>query len=207
MALVKDSNRDDEVFVVNFNDTAYLDNPKDKDFTNDIGELEDRAGPDRCPRRNGHARRHRDVDPTPEEGAARQEGTGGDHRRQRQFQPTQSGTDHEERAPERRVDLRSRPVERGRAPRSLPRPAGAQRPGRGHRRQDVLSQGRGGSGRDRASGGARHPQPVHHRIFAANSAMDDTFRAITDYGQGSGQPQRAHAKRLLRHARREDRGK
>src|SRR5215471_165103 len=40
LALVKDSNRDDEVFVVNFNDTAYLDNPKDKDFTNDIGELE-----------------------------------------------------------------------------------------------------------------------------------------------------------------------
>jgi VWFA-related protein len=40
LALVKDSNRDDEVFIVNFNDTAYLDNPKDKDFTNDIGELE-----------------------------------------------------------------------------------------------------------------------------------------------------------------------
>jgi VWFA-related protein len=40
LALVKDSNRDDEVFIVNFNDTAYLDNPKDKDFTNDITELE-----------------------------------------------------------------------------------------------------------------------------------------------------------------------
>jgi VWFA-related protein len=40
LALVKASNRDDEVFIVNFNDTAYLDNPKDKDFTNDIGELE-----------------------------------------------------------------------------------------------------------------------------------------------------------------------
>ena len=40
LALVKDSNRDDEVFIVNFNDTAYLDNPKDKDFTNDMSELE-----------------------------------------------------------------------------------------------------------------------------------------------------------------------
>jgi len=40
LALVKDSNRDDEVFVVNFNDTAYLDNPKDKDFTSDIDELQ-----------------------------------------------------------------------------------------------------------------------------------------------------------------------
>ncbi|MCU1233915.1 MAG: von Willebrand factor, type [Candidatus Solibacter sp.] len=41
LALVQASNHDDEVFIVNFNDTAYLDNPKDKDFTNDIGELED----------------------------------------------------------------------------------------------------------------------------------------------------------------------
>ena len=40
LALVRDSNRHDEVFIVNFNDNAYLDNPKDKDFTNDIAELE-----------------------------------------------------------------------------------------------------------------------------------------------------------------------
>src|ERR1039458_228264 len=32
---------DDEVFIVNFNDTAYLDNPQGKDFTSDIGELEE----------------------------------------------------------------------------------------------------------------------------------------------------------------------
>jgi VWFA-related protein len=40
LALVKESNPDDEVFIVNFNDSAYLDNPKDKPFTNDIRELE-----------------------------------------------------------------------------------------------------------------------------------------------------------------------
>jgi VWFA-related protein len=40
LALVKASNHDDEVFVVNFNDSAFLDNPKDKPFTNDIAELE-----------------------------------------------------------------------------------------------------------------------------------------------------------------------
>ena len=40
LALVKAANRDDEVFIVNFHDTAYLDNPNGKDFTNDIGELE-----------------------------------------------------------------------------------------------------------------------------------------------------------------------
>src|ERR1035437_811166 len=31
---------DNSGFIVNFNDTAYLDNPQDKDFTNDIAELE-----------------------------------------------------------------------------------------------------------------------------------------------------------------------
>jgi VWFA-related protein len=38
--LVKASNKDDEVFVVNFNDDAYLDLPGGKDFTNDIAEME-----------------------------------------------------------------------------------------------------------------------------------------------------------------------
>ncbi len=39
--LVKASNPDDEVFVVNFNDEAYLDNPHGKDFTNNIKEMEE----------------------------------------------------------------------------------------------------------------------------------------------------------------------
>jgi len=41
LALVKDSNPEDEVFVVNFNDAAYLDLPHDKDFTSDIKEMEE----------------------------------------------------------------------------------------------------------------------------------------------------------------------
>ena len=41
LALVKDSNPDDEVFVVNFNDEAFLDLPHGKDFTNDIKEMEE----------------------------------------------------------------------------------------------------------------------------------------------------------------------
>jgi VWFA-related protein len=40
-ALAKDSNKDDEVFVVNFNDEAFLDNPHGKDFTSDILEIEE----------------------------------------------------------------------------------------------------------------------------------------------------------------------
>src|SRR6266702_3720492 len=41
LALVKDSNPDDEVFVVNFNDEAFLDNPHGKDFTSNIKEMEE----------------------------------------------------------------------------------------------------------------------------------------------------------------------
>ena len=39
--LVKDSNKEDEVFVVNFNDEAFLDLPHGKDFTNNIQEMEE----------------------------------------------------------------------------------------------------------------------------------------------------------------------
>jgi Ca-activated chloride channel homolog len=41
LALVKESNPDDEVFVVNFNDEAFLDLPHNKDFTNNTKELEE----------------------------------------------------------------------------------------------------------------------------------------------------------------------
>ena len=40
VALVKESNPQDEVFIVNFNDEAYL----DAEFTNDIKKLEEGAG-------------------------------------------------------------------------------------------------------------------------------------------------------------------
>ena len=41
LALVKDSNPEDEVFIVNFNDEVYLDNPAGKEFTSDIKEMEE----------------------------------------------------------------------------------------------------------------------------------------------------------------------
>jgi Ca-activated chloride channel family protein len=41
LALVKDSNREDEVFIVNFNDEAFNDLPHGKDFTSDIKEMEE----------------------------------------------------------------------------------------------------------------------------------------------------------------------
>jgi VWFA-related protein len=51
LALVKNSNPDDEVFVVNFNDDAYLDQP----FTNDIKKLQEAL--DRIDSRGGTAMR------------------------------------------------------------------------------------------------------------------------------------------------------
>src|SRR5208283_3495492 len=41
LALVRDSNPQDEVFVVNFNDEPFLDLPNGKNFTNDIREMEE----------------------------------------------------------------------------------------------------------------------------------------------------------------------
>jgi VWFA-related protein len=41
LALVKDSNPDDEVFIVNFNDDAYIDNPDNKDFLTDIDKMKE----------------------------------------------------------------------------------------------------------------------------------------------------------------------
>ncbi len=41
LALVKDSNPEDEVFIVNFNDEAFLDTPAGKDFTSDIKEMQE----------------------------------------------------------------------------------------------------------------------------------------------------------------------
>jgi Ca-activated chloride channel family protein len=41
LALVRDSNPDDEVFVVNFNDEPFLDLPNQKNFTNNIREMEE----------------------------------------------------------------------------------------------------------------------------------------------------------------------
>jgi VWFA-related protein len=41
LALVRDSNSEDEVFVVNFNDEPFLDLPGKKNFTNDIREMEE----------------------------------------------------------------------------------------------------------------------------------------------------------------------
>ena len=39
--LVLASNKEDEVFVVNFNDSAYLDLPHEKDFTSDVEEMKE----------------------------------------------------------------------------------------------------------------------------------------------------------------------
>ena len=44
LTLVGDSKKDDEVFIVNFSDQAFLDLPNNKDFTNNIGEMDEALG-------------------------------------------------------------------------------------------------------------------------------------------------------------------
>jgi len=55
LALVKDSNPDDEVFIVNFNDDAYIDNPHGKEFLTDIDEM--KSALERIDSRGGTAMR------------------------------------------------------------------------------------------------------------------------------------------------------
>ena len=87
--LVKDSNPQDEVFVVNFNDEAFLDT---KDFTSNIKDMEEALS--KIDSRGGTAMRdaiRMSIDEPEGKGQARQKGPGGDHRRQRQQQPDQPG--------------------------------------------------------------------------------------------------------------------
>jgi Ca-activated chloride channel family protein len=55
LALVKDSNPDDEVFIVNFNDEAYIDNPEGKDFLTNLADMQ--AALQRIDSRGGTAMR------------------------------------------------------------------------------------------------------------------------------------------------------
>ena len=57
VALVRSSNPQDEEFIVDFNDDAYLDQP----FTGDIKKLETALERHRFARRNVHARSHQHV--------------------------------------------------------------------------------------------------------------------------------------------------
>ena len=120
--LVKASNPQDEVFIVNFNDEAYLDVP----FTNDIKKMEE--GVARIDSRGGTAMRDAismSIDYLKEEGQEPQEGAAGGHRRQRQRQHHQPGAAGEPRAAKRSADLLHRAAERRRAARGQDRQARA----------------------------------------------------------------------------------
>ena len=86
LALVKASNPQDEVFVVNFNDEAFLDHPHGKDFTSDVKEMEEALT--RIDSRGGTAMRdaiRMSIDHLKEKAQQGQEGAGGGDRRQRQL--------------------------------------------------------------------------------------------------------------------------
>ena len=164
LALVKDSNPEDEVFVVNFNDEAFLDNPHGKDFTSDIKEMEEALT--RIDSRGGTAMRdaiRMSIDHLKEKA----------HKDKKVLVVVTDGNDNSSVISLENLVKASQQSEvliygigllgeeeRREAQRAAARPQGA---GDGYRRRSLLPQGRRRSREDRPPGGARHPQPVHHR--------------------------------------------
>jgi hypothetical protein len=113
LALVKDSNKDDEVFVVNFNDEAFLDNPHGKDFTNDVKEMEEALT--RIDSRGGTAMRdaiRMSIDHLKEKAHKDKKSPGRGDRRQRQFEHDHAREPGKGVAAKRSADLRHRAAQR-----------------------------------------------------------------------------------------------
>ena len=190
LALVKDSNPDDEVFVVNFNDEAFLDNPHGKDFTNDIKEMEEALT--RIDSRGGTAMRdaiRMSIDHLKEKAKKDKKVlvvvTDGNDNCQR----GQPGKPGEGLAAERGPDLRHRPAGRGRAPRSAARAA---------RPQDRWPTATGGEVFFPKDAG--EVDKIAHQVARdirnqytieytpTNTAMDGTFRQIKVTVKAPGNP-------------------
>ncbi len=166
LAMVKESNPQDEVFIVNFNDDAYLDVP----FTNDIHKME--QGLARIDSRGGTAMRDAiNMSLDYERGEAKKD--------KKVLMVITDGNDNAsnlslERLVQRAnqmdtLGLRDRALHRRRETRS---DEGAPRVERTHerdRRVSLLSQGRERSAIAGGGDCARHSQPVHHRLHAKYS--------------------------------------
>ena len=202
LALVKDSNPDDEVFIVNFNDEAFLDNPHGKAFTNDIKEMEEALT--RIDSRGGTAMRdaiRMSIDHLKEKA----------HKDKKVLVVVTDGNDNASVVSLENLVKASQQSEvliygvgllgeeerreAQRAQRALKALA------HGHRRRGLLSQGRRRGGQDRPPGGARHPQPVHHRIHADQHRDGRHIPPDQGHGQRSGQSHGSHAQRVLRDSR------
>ena len=189
LALVKASNPQDEVFVVNFNDEAFLDT-QGKDFTNDIKEMEEALT--RIDSRGGTAMRdaiRMSIDHVKEKA----------HKDKKVLVVVTDGNDNAS------VISLEKLVKAAQQSEVLVYPIGllteeerreakrAQRAlecaGTGHRRRGLLPQGRRRRGPHRAAGGARRPQPVHHRVHARPTRRSTaSFRQIKVVDNAPGKP-------------------
>ena len=198
LALVQDSNPDDEVFIVNFNDEAFLDNPRGKDFTSSIEEMKEALT--RIDSRGGTAMRdaiRMSIDHLKEKA----------HRDKKVLVVVTDGNDNSSvisledlvRAAQQSevliysVGLLSDEERRGQAGR-----AGAGRSGGGYGRRDVLPQGAFQRGPHLPPGSAEHPQPVHHPVHADQLGHGRNVPADQGDGESPRPPDGADAQRLLR---------
>ena len=169
--LVKASNREDEAFIVNFSDEAFI----DQDFTSDIGKLRD--GLAHIDSKGGTALYDAVVasaDQLAEERQAPQTGPADHYRRRRQCLDLQPRADHSPGAGSAGArSLLDRPVVRRRG--------GAAKSRRAKRALKLLSDETGGIAffpksladvdHDRRRSSPRHPQPVHHRLPLDQAAL------------------------------------
>ena len=199
LALVKDSNPQDEVFIVNFNDDYYM----DADFTNDIKVLE--QGLTKIDSRGGTAMRdaiRMSIDHLKEKA-------------KRDKKVILVITDGNDNASNLSLDALVRLAQqddvliyaigllseedkrrrRAKAKSALDILVDE------HRRPGLLPERGFRGGEDRPPGGARYPQPVHHRLYAHQYRARRHVSPDQGDGEGTGESRGPHPQRLLRYAR------
>ena len=202
LALVKDSNPDDEVFIVNFNDEAFLDNPHGKAFTNDIKEMEEALT--RIDSRGGTAMRdaiRMSIDHLKEKA----------HKDKKVLVVVTDGNDNASVVSLENLVKASQQSEVLIYGIGLLGEEERREAQRAQRALKSLATATGGevffpkdvSEVDKIAHqvAQRHPQPVHHRIHADQHRDGRHVPPDQDYGQGSGQSHGSHAQRVLRDSR------
>ena len=202
LTLVKDSNPDDEVFIVNFNDEAFLDNPHGKAFTNDIKEMEEALT--RIDSRGGTAMRdaiRMSIDHLKEKA----------HKDKKVLVVVTDGNDNASVVSLENLVKASQQSEVLIYAVGLLSEEERREAQRAQRALKALGTATGGevffpkdvSEVDKIAHQVAHDIRNQYTIeyTPTNTAMDGTFRQIKVVAKGSGQSHRSHAQRVLRHSR------
>ncbi len=203
LALVKESNPEDEVFIVNFNDEAYL----DQDFTSDIEEM--KQGLTKIDSRGGTAMRdaiRMSIDHLKEKAKKDKKvllvvTDGNDNASMISLENLVQAAQQSETIIYA-IGLLSE-EERREAKRAKRALISADR---SHRRPGFFPEGRERSGRSRPSGGARSAQPIHHRLFALERRARWHLSRREGRRDRAEQAGGAHPQRLLRRQHDQDDG-